>query len=593
MFTQTNNKSRILIVDDDSLVRNVLCELLRQKYDCSEVGSAEDALEKLQTETFNLVISDIQMTGISGLEMIPKVLELAPDTSIVMISGLHDIESAIKTMRAGAFDYMTKPFDFDHVEAIVKRALEHQSLRLTKKRYENHLEEQIILRTEELQQEILERQLAEEKVNRMAYYDSLTNLPNPTLFRDRFTHELGRSSGNKKLSAVMFLALDRFKNISDTLGHSVGDEILKDFAERLVKCTRKTDTAAYFGGNEFALLANEVDGVEDCAKIVNKIKNVLIPPFNYGGQELHLTASFGISLPPNDGDDCQTLLKNASIALYRARKNGGDNYQFYTSHMHERALKRLSLENSMRRGLEREEFFLQFQPQICASTGKVKGTEALVRWQHPEWGMVSPLDFISIAEETGLIMPLGEWILETACRQNAEWQRSGFPELRIAVNLSLRQFQQKDLIDIISRVLTDSKLEPQFLELELTESLLMNDTEQAIETLHSLRNLGIKISIDDFGCGYSSLSYLKKLPIDVLKIDQAFVRDVTTSQNDAAIVRTIITLANNLHLKTIAEGIETEEQSTVISSMGCDEMQGYLFSKPLSPDALKSFLDAR
>ncbi len=590
MFKENNGKSRILIVDDDSLVRNVLSELLERTYDCSNVGSAEEALEKLQAETFELVISDIQMNGISGLELIPKVLEIAPDTDIIMVSGLHNIENAIEAMRAGAFDYMTKPFDFDLVEAIVERAVEHQSLRLIKKRYENHLEEQIVLRTEELQREILERQLAQEKINRMAYYDSLTNLPNPTLFRDRFTHELGRSSGNKKLSAVIFLALDRFKNINDTLGHSVGDEILRDFAKRLVNCIRKTDTAAYFGSNEFALLANEVEGVENCAKIVQKIRNSLIPPFLCGGQELYLTASFGISLPPNDGDDSQTLIKNASIALYRARQSGGDNYQFYTEHMHERALKSLSLENSMRRGLENEEFFLQFQPQICAKTGKITGTEALVRWQHPELGMVSPLDFIPIAEETGLIMPLGEWILETACRQNVAWQRDGFPDLRIAVNLSLRQFQQNDLIEIINRVLTDSKLDPQYLELELTESVLMNNTEQAIETLQKLRNLGIKISIDDFGCGYSSLSYLKILPIDVLKIDQAFVRDIATSPNDAAIVKTIITLANNLHLQTIAEGIETEEQSNILSDLECDELQGYLFSKPLRADALRSFL---
>ena len=590
MFKENTGKSRILIVDDDSLVRNLLSELLERTYNCSNVGSAEEALEKLQTETFELVISDIQMKGISGLELIPKVLALAPDTDIIMISGLHNIENAIEALRAGAFDYMTKPFDFDLVEAIVERAVEHQSLRLIKKRYENHLEEQIILRTEELQREILERQLAEEKVNRMAYYDSLTNLPNPTLFRDRFTHELGRSSGNKKLSAVIFLALDRFKNINDTLGHSVGDEILRDFAKRLVNCIRKTDTAAYFGSNEFALLANEVEGVEDCAKIVQKIRNALIPPFLCGGQELYLTASFGISLPPNDGDNSQTLIKNASIALYRARQSGGDNYQFYTPHMHERALKSLSLENSMRRGLENKEFFLQFQPQICAKTGKITGTEALVRWQHPELGLVSPLDFIPIAEETGLIMPLGEWILETACRQNAAWQSDGFPNLRIAVNLSLRQFQQNDLIEIINRVLTDSKLDPQYLELELTESVLMNNTEQAIETLQKLRNLGIKISIDDFGCGYSSLSYLKILPIDVLKIDQAFVRDIAASPNDAAIVKTIITLANNLHLQTIAEGIETEEQSTILSDLECDELQGYLFSKPLRADALRSFL---
>lgn len=593
MFKENNGKTRILIVDDEPLVRNLLVELLGGSYECVEADSGEEALLKLQNETFNLVISDIQMSGISGLEMIPRVIELAPDISIIMISGLQNIESAIKAMRAGAFDYITKPFDFDHVESVVVRALEHQSLRLTKKLYENHLEELVVARTAELQQEIIERQRAEEKVNRMAYYDSLTNLPNPTLFRDRFTHELGRSGGARKMLATIFLALDRFKNINDTLGQATGDELLRGVAERLAGCIRKTDTAAYFGGSEFALLINEVGGVEDCAKIAEKIKNSLLPPFNCGEQELYITASVGISLSPNDGDDCQTLLRNASTALYRARQSGGDNYQFYTACMHERALKSLSLENSLRRGLEREEFVLHYQPQICAKSGQLTGTEALVRWQHPELGMVPPLDFIPIAEATGLIVPLGEWVLRTACQQNAAWQRAGFSPLRVGVNLSLRQFQQSNLVETVSRILTVSGLEPQYLELELTESSLMDNAELTIETLNRLRNLGLKISIDDFGSGYSSLSYLKNLPIDTLKIDRTFVTDVAVGSSDAAIVKTIITLAHNLRLKTIAEGVENREQSTILSDLGCDEMQGYLFSKPLSADALESFLSEK
>lgn len=593
MFKENEGKARILIVDDEPLVRNVLCELLSADYRCVEAGSAEEALSLLDAETFSLVVSDIQMSGISGLEMIPRVVETAPDTIVIMISGLQNIENAIKAMRAGAFDYITKPFDFDHVEAVVRRALEHQSLRLTKKLYENHLEEQVAARTAQLRREIVERQQAEEKVNRMSYYDSLTNLPNPTLFRDRLTHQLGKSGGKRKMSAIIFLALDRFINISDTLGHQVGDEILRAFAERLAGCVRKTDTAAYFGGSEFALLVTEVGGAEDCAKIAEKIKKCLLSPFNCGGQELYITASFGISLAPNDGDDCQTLLKNASTALYRAHQRGGSDYQFYTADMHERALKSLSLENSLRRGLERKEFILNYQPQICAASGKLTGTEALVRWRHPELGMIPPLDFISIAEETGLIVQLGEWILQTACEQNAAWQRAGFPPLRVGVNLSLRQFQQSNFVETVSRILTDSRLEPQYLELELTESLLMDNAETTIETLHDLRNLGIRISIDDFGSGYSSLSYLKNLPIDVLKIDRAFITDIAAGASDAAIVKTIIQLAHNLGLKTIAEGVETEEQSTILSNLGCDEMQGYLFSKPLPADALESFLSSR
>lgn len=593
MFKKIENKARILIVDDEPLVRSLLFELLSENYECAEVGSAESALALLRIKTFSLVISDIQMSGISGLQMIPQVIELAPDVSIIMISGLKDVESAMKAMRAGAFDYITKPFDFDYVEAIVKRAVEYQMLRRAKDHYENHLEELVAARTAELHGEIVERQRAEEKVNRMAYYDSLTNLPNPALFKDRFTHELGRSGGERKTSATIFLALDRFKNISDTLGHHVGDEILREFAERLGNCIRKTDTAAYFGSNEFALLANEIAGAEDCAKIAQKIKNCLISPFNCDGQELYITASFGISLSPNDGQDCQTLLKNASTALYRARQNGGDNYQFYTADMHERAFKSLSLENSLRRGLEREEFVLHYQPQICAKTGVLKGTEALVRWQHPELGMVPPNDFIPIAEASGSIVPLGEWILQTACEQNAAWQRAGYSPLRVGVNLSLRQFQQSNLVETISRILTASGLEAKYLELELTESSLMDNVGLTIEMLRRLRTLGIKLSIDDFGSGYSSLSYLKNLPIDVLKIDRSFVMDISVDSSSAAIVKTIITLAHDLGLKTIAEGVETEEQSVILSDFGCDEMQGYLFSKPLPTDALEALLRKR
>jgi diguanylate cyclase (GGDEF)-like protein len=592
MINENDGGARILIVDDEPLVRNILRELLNENHQCVEVGSAEDALTLLQTDVFNLVISDIQMTGISGLEMIPQIRSLAPDTVVIMISGLQDIESVIKAMRAGAFDYITKPFAFDHVETVVSRALEHQSLRLTKKLYENHLEEQVAARTAELRLEIVERQRAEEKVNRMAYYDALTNLPNPALFKDRLTHELNKSSGERKMSGIIFLTLDRFNNISDTLGLSAGDDVLRQFAERLAGCIRKTDTAAYFGGSEFALLATTVSGAEDCAKIAQKIKNVLLSPFECGGQELFVTASFGISLAPDDGCDCLMLLKNASTALHRARQSGGGDYQFYKADMHERALKSLSLENSLRRGLEREEFVLFYQPQINAASGELTGTEALVRWQHPELGLIAPLEFISLAEETGLIVPLGEWILQTACVQNAAWQHSGFAPLRIAVNLSLRQFQQNNLVETVSRVLAFSKLKPQYLELELTESLLMDNAAMTIETLRRLRNLGIKISIDDFGTGYSSLSYLKSLPIDTLKIDRTFVTDIAAGASDTAIVKAIITLAHNLGLKTIAEGVETLEQSAVLSALGCDEMQGYLFGQPLSTDALEAVLCA-
>ncbi len=589
MLQQNNTQARILIADDEPAVRRVLCELLTEHHDCVEVGSAEEALDALRVQNFNLIVSDVNMNGISGLDMLPEVSKIAPDALVIMISGYQNIENAIRALRAGAFDYITKPFAFDHVEAVVKRALEHQFLRETKRFYELHLEEQIVQRTHELQQEIVERQRAEETVSRMAYYDLLTNLPNAALFKDRLTHELNRA--NKKKSATIFLAIDRFKNISDTLGHHVGDELLSQIAERLTKSVRRVDTTAYFGGAEFALLATDIGGAEECAKIVQTIKDCVRQPFVCHAQELFITASCGISLTPHDGDDCQTLLKNASIALHRARRNGGDSYQFYTADMHARALKSLSIENNLRRALERQEFVLHYQPQISAATNRLIGVEALVRWQHPELGMISPQEFIPIAEATGLIVPLGEWVLRTACAQTARWQRTGFSDLRIAVNLSLRQFQQNNVVETVRRALAAARLDARFLELELTESSLMDNAASTCKTLRQLRKLKLKISIDDFGSGYSSLWYLKNLPIDRLKIDRAFVADIARSASDAAIVKTIITLAQNLNLKTIAEGVETSEQSRILVDLGCDEMQGFLFSKPLAAAALENFLN--
>lgn len=570
-----------MIVDDELIIRNLLHQLLSGTYECVGVASGEEALTRLRAESFNLVISDINMTGISGLEMTAQIGEIAPDTVVIMISGTKNIESAIKALRVGAFDYITKPFAFDYVEAVIKRALDYQALRLTKKLYENHLEEVVAARTEELQEQIAERQRAEEKVNRMAYYDALTGLPNPTLFRNRLTHELFSSDDSRKKSATILIALDRFKDINDTLGHEIGDELLRGAARRLTDSIRQTDTAAYFGGAEFALLLTSVGGVEDAAKIAQNIARALLPPFDCGGHELHLTASIGVSLSPDDGTDCQTLLQNAGTALNRAGQKGGDAYQFYTNDMHEIAIKRLSLENSLRRALERDELVLHYQPKIDARSGRFSGMEALVRWQHPALGLVPPNDFIPIAEDTGLIIPLGEWVLCRACRQNVSWQRAGLPALRVSVNLSLRQFRQTDLVETISRTLAETGLKPEYLELEITESAIMHDTAQVVEKLRRLKELGIKISLDDFGSGYSSLSYLKTLPIDVLKIDRAFVRNITTDSRDVAIVKTIVTLADNLNLKTIVEGVETEEQSAALANLGCCDMQGYLFSKPV------------
>lgn len=582
--------ARILIVDDELPIRNILQQLLEARYECVAVASAEEALARLHTESFNLVLSDINMTGISGLELVPRVLDLAPETIVILISGERNIESVVEAMRVGAFDYVTKPFALDLVETVIERAVEHQALRLTKKRYEDHLEELVTVRTKELREQITERQQAEEKVNRMAYYDSLTGLPNPTLFKDRLTHELDLSENTRQKSAVIYLALDRFKNINDTLGHGIGDQLIHGVARRLTKSIPPIDTVAYFGGAEFALLLPKISGAEDVAKVAESITNAMMLPFDCDGHELYVTASLGISLSPDDGHDCQTLLQNAGTALYRAGQRGGNTSQFFTNDMHETAVKRLAIENNLRGAFERDEFILHYQPKINIESGEIFGMEALVRWQHPVLGIVSPADFIPVAEETGLIIPLGEWVLRAACRQNVLWQRAGLPALSVSVNLSLRQFQQADLVEEINRILTESGLDPKYLELELTESVIMKDATQAIETLNLLKQIGIDISLDDFGTGYSCLSYLKTIPVDTLKIDRAFVQNVTTDLKDVAIVKTIITLADNLKLKTIVEGLETQAQLDVLSDLGCSNFQGYFYSKPLPADLFEQLL---
>lgn len=566
----------ILIIDDDPQIRKVLLELLCGSYECREVGSAEEALTLLLTEKFALVLSDIVMGGMSGLDMLPQVLQRSPDTVVVMISGEQTIDRAIEAMRAGAFDYLTKPFDLRHVEAAVRRALEHHKLRDTKRRYEEHLEELVEQRTAER--------------DHLTYHHALTGLPNRVLFRDLLTLAIAHASRNEQMLAVASISIDRFKSINDTLGHATGDRMLCGVAERLSRIGAEDDTAASCGGEEFALLISGISRTESVVRVAQKVQEAFKRPFNFDGRELFVTVSIGIGLYPHDGEDAQTLFQNTGIALAGAKQNGGDCYQFYREDMNDQALKRLGLENSLRRAVERDEFVVYYQPQINTGTSQIVGMEALVRWQHPELGLVPPVEFISLAEETGLIIPIGEWVLRTACMQNKAWQEAGFAPLHVSVNFSSRQFQQADLVEQVKRAVGDAGLDPRYLGIELTESSIMKDAELTIKTLRQLKETGVHVSIDDFGTGYSSLSYLTRFPLDILKIDISFVRNSTTDPKDAAIVRAIITLAHSLNLKVIAEGVETQEQLRFLSSLRCDEVQGYLSSSPLPVEAFEELL---
>ncbi|HEY9740773.1 MAG TPA: EAL domain-containing protein [Coleofasciculaceae cyanobacterium] len=421
----------------------------------------------------------------------------------------------------------------------------------------------------------------EDMLQHQASHDRLTGLPNRMLFDDRLSLALASTHRYGEMLAVVFLDLDGFKTINDTLGHAVGDQLLKNVAERLTGCLRQGDILARWGGDEFTLLLSPISGAEDTTKIATEILNTLNVPLQLDGRELHIKASLGIALAPYDGDDADTLLKNADAAMYRAKQQGRNNYQLYTPAIGTKAQEQLVLENNLYKALERQEFRLHYQPQFNLQTGELVGMEALIRWQNQELGFISPALFIPIAEEMGLINSIGEWVLWTACAQNRAWQSLGLPPIRMAVNLSALQFQQKNLVKVIAHVLESTKLEPRYLELEITESIAMQDISLTIAVLRTLRSMGIQIAIDDFGTGYSSLSSLKHFPLDKLKIDQSFVRELVTDSYDAAIITALVALGHGLNLEVIAEGVETEEQLAFLHSIKCDAMQGYLLSRPL------------
>ncbi len=438
--------------------------------------------------------------------------------------------------------------------------------------------------------DITERMQTQERLQFLAHHDVLTELPNRSLFLDRLKQSLAYARWHARLVAVLFLDIDRFKNINDTLGHEAGDCLLQELAVRLGGCLRERDTVARFGGDEFVILLNDVAEAGDVNLLAQKILDVLKPPFSINETTLHVTASIGISLFPGDGDDSGSLLRNADNAMYRAKELGRNNYQFYSSEMGARALARLTLENSLRRALENKEFVLHYQPQVDARDGRVVGVEALLRWQHPELGLMPPLEFVPLLEETGLIVPVGQWVLQTACEQLAAWRRQGWPSLRMAVNISSRQFEHASLPGTVAEALFSCGLAAADLELEITESILMHQGPATASALEALTVLGVRLGMDDFGTGYSSLGYLRRFPIDTLKIDRSFIRDIPGDTEDAAITHAIIVMGQSLKLELVAEGVETAEQRAFLLSHHCHLMQGYFFSPPLPPEGLTRYL---
>jgi diguanylate cyclase (GGDEF)-like protein len=435
-----------------------------------------------------------------------------------------------------------------------------------------------------------QRKHAEDTLRFVATHDPLTDLGNRAIFTEQLGHALARSERYKKGLAVLFVDIDRFKIVNDTLGHTAGDRMLQECARRLKDCLRGSDTVARLGGDEFVVMIEDFSGPRDAIAVAQKILTHLGRPLVLEAQEIIPSASIGIAIAPDDGADAEMLLKNADIAMYRAKDQGRNNYQFYSAHMNKHTFERLAMESSLRKATERGEFMLHYQPKLHLETGAISGVEALVRWRHPDLGMVSPAQFIPLAEETGLIGQIGEWVLRTACEQGRKWREAGLPPFRIAVNLSARQFAQKNLLAMVGAMVSETGLPGDSLEFEITESLVMQNPEHATQVLHKLRAMGVTLAIDDFGTGYSSLGYLKRFPINCIKVDRSFIKDIPNDKDDMAITRGVIALGHSLRLKVVAEGVETKEQQHFLQENGCDEMQGFLFSKPLSADDLTTLL---
>ena len=444
-----------------------------------------------------------------------------------------------------------------------------------------------------LAQDVTANRQAQERLNYLAYHDELTGLPNRSLYNDRLSQAMIEARRQGRYVGVMLLDIDHFKMVNDTMGHEAGDELLRDIGKRLTVCVRDSDTVARFGGDEYGMVLADMADPRDAIFVAQKMLDSFAPPFFAGGRELFVGPSIGITIYPVDGDNLDGLTKNADSAMYHAKAQGRNNFQFYSAELTARAQARLDTETSLRRALERREFLLHYQPKFSLETGEMTGVEALIRWQHPELGMVSPQDFIGIAEESGLILPIGEWVLHEACQRVKSWQSEGLGQIKLAVNLSTKQFRHSRLKETLASVLAETGFDPCDLEFEITESVLMESSVAVSEVLADLKAMGISISVDDFGTGYSSLSYLKRFPIDGLKIDRTFVRDLPADQDDAAIVRAIIAMSRSLRMKVIAEGVETGEQQAFLRAEGCDEIQGYFSGRPVPPEEFLRLLRAR
>ena len=634
MFDATHILNASILIVDDKQANVLLLERMLHGAGYTCVTSTLDprAVYELHREhRYNLILLDLQMPGMDGFEVMTLLKTLDSNSYLPVLVITAQPEHKLRALQFGVRDFISKPFDFPEVLTRIHNMLEVQLLHREMQHHSQVLEQtvqelrdtetglrlsQVALLTESaaladhaqqlqlanehlVKSTIAAHELAEEigraklQMAYLAQHDALTGLPNRILLNDRLTQAMALAQRQGKQLALMFLDLDRFKYINDSLGHSVGDQLLLSVAHHLTAAVRGSDTVCRQGGDEFVILLADVEHARDAALSAEKILTALTAPHRIDQLELHVTVSIGISIYPEDGQDVDSLIKSADTAMYHAKENGRNNFQFFEPNMNALAVERHAIESGLRRAMERQELVLHYQPKINLESGTITGVEALVRWQHPQRGLILPEQFVWIAEDCGLIIPIGTWVLGEACRQAQSWQDAGLPPMAVAVNISAIQFRHRDFLEHLTRILKDTGLAPHCLELELTESVLMHDATTTLTVLNGIKTLGVRLAIDDFGTGYSSLSYLKHFQIDTLKIDQSFMRDITHASADtadAAIITAVVCMGKSLNQRVIAEGVETREQLAFLQAHGCGEGQGYFFSRPVTAEALLTLL---
>ncbi len=556
----------VILVDDNptdvKLIYKFLSKSNNEQFSLTTFDRIGDAIEELNKNSYNVMLLDLSLPDGSGIRTLNKANQVVPDMPIIIITNEEDDELAIKAVKSGAQDFIVKnTFDAGMLFRSIRHAIERKRLWV------------------KLAQ-------TEKREHFLATRDVLTGLPNRYTYNERLKRGLSYCNRYGGKLAVMFMDLDRFKFINDTLGHKVGDILLKDVAKRIQTCLRDTDIVARIGGDEFIFLLPKIDQSLKAAKVAKHILKVLSSPFMIDQQEIYISASLGIAMYPSDGDSAVKLIQNADLAMYSAKESGRNKFDFFTKKMNQMVTNRLRLENDLRAALKNDEFFLEYQPVIDTTTKKMVGTEALIRWRHPKKGRLYPNDFISIAEETRQIIHIGNWVLEQACIQNKKWHENAVTKMRIAINVSAVQFTQMNFVEKIRDILQRTGMDGNYLELELTEGILMQDVDLTFNVLSELRGIGVRISIDDFGTGYSSMSYLKRFPLDILKIDRSFIKDLPHDPIDSAIVTAIAAMARGLSLEIIAEGIENSEQNAFVKKVGCDCMQGFYLQKPVAASSI-------